>query len=128
MTSSTFGQQTTIQVSFEFIDERGKPKQKTCTWKLDIIAQQALNLVRLDHASEFNRVVGVLEQALRRGITHASLALLILAVASTDGEFDAILNRIEKEVGIARNLTSVVDGGFQEVDPFATQSPFSTSF
>lgn len=128
MTSSTFGQQATIQVSFEFIDERGKPKQKTCTWRLDIIAQQALNLIRLDHASEFNRIIGVLEQALRRGITHASLALLILAVASTDGEFDAVLNRIEQEVGVARNLTSVVDGDVQEVDPFSAQSPFPTSF
>lgn len=128
MTSSTFGQQTTIQVNIEFIDERGKPKQKTCTWKLDTIAQQALNLVRLDHASDFNRVIGVLEQALRRGITHASLALLILAVASADGEFDAVLDRIEKEVGVARNLNSVVDGSIQEIDPFSASSPFSTSF
>ncbi len=128
MTSSTFGQTTTIEVSFKFIDERGKSGEKTCTWQLDPIAQQALNLIRLDHASELNRVVGVLERALRRGITHASLALLILAVASTDGEFDAVLNRIEREVGVARNLTSVVDGDFQEVDPFSTQSPFSTSF
>ncbi|MGB4767839.1 MAG: hypothetical protein WBP22_01130 [Candidatus Saccharimonas sp.] len=128
MTSSTFGQQATIQVAFEFIDERGKPKQKTCTWQLDSIAQQALNLVRLDHASDFNRVIGVLEQALRRGIIHASLALLILAVASTDSEFDTVLDRIEREVGVARNLNSVVDSDTQEIDPFSAPSPFSTSF